>query len=405
MALDSFSIPGSDRNAAVRPQRAGTVAGRSRSKNLLQEALAAAGIRIDGRDPWDIHVHDERFYDRVLIHGSLGLGESYTEGWWDCERIDEAIRKMREAELERRLTLTSRFLVAALEIARNQILNRQTPKSAVKAAKVHYDLDLDLFRHMLGPTMVYSCAYWKDAATLDRAQENKLDLICRKLLLQPSDRVMDIGCGWGSFLKHAASRYGCNATGITVSSNQWMFAQDLCRDLPVRVLLADYRDPCLMREGRFDKIASVGMFEHVGRKNYRTLMKVADALLKEDGLFLLHTIGRGTATGATDPWLEKYIFPNGMLPSAAEIADAAEGLFVIQDWHSFGADYDRTLMAWLANFEAYAEARPGLFTQSFQRMWRYYLACCAGSFRARRGPQLWQIVLSKGGVNGYGSVR
>lgn len=404
MTLESFSISEGDRDVAARPRRA-PAAGRAKSKSLLQEALASAGIRIDGCDPWDIQVHNESFYDRVLVHGSLGLGESYTDGWWDCERIDEAIRKIREAELERLIKHSSRFLLSLLDAAKNQIFNRQSPKRAVRVAKAHYDLDLDLFRNMLGPTMVYSCAYWKDAATLDRAQENKLDLICRKLHLCPSDRVLDIGCGWGAFLKQAALGYGCSATGITISANQSAFAKDFCKDLPVNVLVSDYRDPCLLRAGRFDKIVSVGMFEHVGRKNYRTFMKIVDSLLKEDGLFLLHTIGRCTPTGATDPWVEKYIFPNGMLPSAAEIASAAEGLFVIQDWHSFGADYDRTLMAWLANFEAYAQAHPGLLTRSFQRMWRYYLSCGAGSFRARRGPQLWQIVLSRGEATGYGSVR
>jgi len=386
----------SERNVGVKTNR---------SKHLLQLMLETADIQIGGSDPWDIQVKDERFYDRVLTHGSLGFGESYVEGWWDCERIDEAIRKIREADLERHIKHNWGFALAALDTIKEQFFNRQNQKRATEVVKVHYDLGFELFRYMLGPTMVYSCAYWKDAVNLDRAQEDKLDLICKKLRIESSDRVLDIGCGWGGFLKHVAANYGCSVTGITNSYNQCAFARDFCKGLPVRVLLADYRDPCLVREGRFDKIACMGMFEHVGRKNYRTLMKFVDTLLIANGLFLLHTIGRCTGTGAPDPWLERYIFPNGMSPSAAEIARAVEGLFVIEDWHRFGTDYDRTLMAWHANFETYAEASAGILSTGFQRMWRYYLLANAGSFRARRGPQLWQIVLSKNGTNGYCSVR
>jgi cyclopropane-fatty-acyl-phospholipid synthase len=342
----------------------------------------------------------------VLADGSLGLGETYVEGWWDCKQIDQAIHRMMDAGLERHFTHNWRFGMFALKVLRARILNLQSRRKASGIAKVHYDLEVELFRHMLGPTMVYSCAYWKEAANLDRAQEDKLDLISKKLELRGRDSTLDVGCGWGGFVRHVAARFGCRATGITISANQCESAKDFCDDLPVRILLADYRSPSLRREGPFDKIASMGMFEHVGRKNYRTFMKVIDNLLTQNGLFLLQTVGRCGPTGATDPWLDKYIFPNGMLPSAAEIAKAVEGLFVIEDWHSFGADYDRTLMAWHANFEAYAEGCEAALREDFRRMWRYYLLACAGSFRARRGTQLWQIVLSKSGVKtGYRSVR
>lgn len=377
-----------------------------RSKRLLAGAFEAAGIRIDGVQPWDIQVNDERFYDRVLTNGSLGLGESYVEGWWDCQQVDEAIHMIMEAGLEQHFAHKWQLGLFALDVLRARILNLQNKERAAEIAKVHYDLGVELFRPMLGPTMVYSCAYWKEATNLDRAQEDKLDLICRKLELRSSDRILDVGSGWGGFLKYAAAHFGCCTTGITISASQSAFTRDFCRNLPARVLLSDYRAPRLVREGPFDKIACVGMFEHVGRRNYRTFMTIVENLLTENGLFLLHTVGRCRTTGATDAWMDKYIFPNGMLPSAAEIAKAVEGLFVIEDWHTFGADYDRTLMAWATNFENYAASTETTFDEDFRRMWRYYLLSCAGSFRARRGPQLWQIVLSKSGVKGgYRSVR
>jgi cyclopropane-fatty-acyl-phospholipid synthase len=171
--------------------------------------------------------------------------------------------------------------------------------------------------------------------------------------------------------------------------------------LPIEAILADYRTFNPAGDERFDRIASVGMFEHVGRKNQASFFDMAGRSLAWDGLFLLHTIGKSRRRGGTDPWMERYIFPNGELPALGEIADRAEARFVVEDLHNFGADYDRTLMAWHARFDAawprFAEANG----ERFHRMWRYYLLACAGTFRART-TQLWQVVLSPGGVaNGY----
>jgi cyclopropane-fatty-acyl-phospholipid synthase len=406
VSLGGISASEGKPQLGIAANRARPAAGHHRSQRLLEEAFKAAGIRIDGVQPWDIQVNDERFFDRVLTDGSLGLGESYVAGWWDCQQIDEAVHKIMEAGLERHFAHQWQLGLFALNVLRARVLNLRSKQRASEIAKVHYDLGVEVFRPMLGPTMVYSCAYWKDATNLDRAQEDKLDLICRKLKLHSSDRILDVGSGWGGFLKHVAARFGCSTTGITISASQWAFTTDFCRDLPVHVLLTDYRAPRLAHEGPFDKITCIGMFEHVGRRNYRTFMTIVENLLTENGLFLLQTVGRCRTAGATDTWMNKYIFPNGMLPSAAEIAKAVEGLFVIEDWHSFGADYDRTLMAWATNFENYAAGTETAFDKDFRRMWRYYLLSCAGSFRARRGPQLWQIVLSKSGIKGgYRSVR
>jgi cyclopropane-fatty-acyl-phospholipid synthase len=214
-------------------------------------------------------------------------------------------------------------------------------------------------------------------------------MICRKLKLQPGEKLLDIGCGWGSLARFAAERYGVEVTGVTVSQEQLDLARERCRGLPVNFILQDYRD----LEGRFDKIASVGMFEHVGPKNYETYFSKAEHLLAPDGIFLLHTIGVAHTTRGTDPWIDKYIFPNGKLPSIREIAGAVEGHFIIEDWHNFGQDYDRTLMAWWHRFDqAWPKLEPR-YNQRFYRMWKYYLLCCAGFFRSRQG-QLWQIVLT-----------
>jgi cyclopropane-fatty-acyl-phospholipid synthase len=163
--------------------------------------------------------------------------------------------------------------------------------------------------------------------------------------------------------------------------------------------LSDYRQFNSRGEQRFDRVASVGMFEHVGHKNYRPYFEMARRSLADDGLFLLHTIGKNTSGRAVDPWIEKYIFPNGVLPSAKELASAIEGKFVLEDWHSFGADYDRTLMAWFAQFNAAWPRLQSLYDERFYRMWRYYLLSCAGCFRAR-DTQLWQLVLSASGLKG-----
>lgn len=241
----------------------------------------------------------------------------------------------------------------------------------------------------------------ENSQTLDEAQEAKLDLICRKLGVKPGEKILDIGCGWSSFGKFTAEKYGAGVVGITVSREQVEFGQKLCGGLPVEVRLQDYREV----DEKFDHIVSVGMIEHVGYKNYRAYMEIAHRCLKDDGLFLLHTIGGNKSVHSVDRWMNKYIFPNGMLPSIKQLGDAIEGLFVMEDWHNFSADYDKTLMAWYGNIEKNWEKLKANYDERFHRMWRYYLLSCAAAFRARNN-QLWQIVLSKRGViGGYKSIR
>ncbi|MBU4141897.1 cyclopropane fatty acyl phospholipid synthase, partial [Patescibacteria group bacterium] len=265
----------------------------------------------------------------------------------------------------------------------------------------HYDLGNALYQNMLDERMIYSCGYWKNAKTLNEAQEAKLDLVCRKIGLKEGMKVLDIGCGWGGFAKYAAEKYKARVVGVTVSKEQADLARRVCEGLPVEIRLQDYRDI----SGKFDGIVSIGMFEHVGYKNYQTYMKVARDCLKDNGLFLLHTIGRNVARAATDPWINKYIFPDSVIPSTEKIISAAKGLFVLEDWHNFGVDYDKTLMAWHRNFKNNWDKIKHIYDQRFYRMWSYYLLACAASFRVRKN-QVWQIVFSKNGVaGGYASVR
>jgi cyclopropane-fatty-acyl-phospholipid synthase len=253
---------------------------------------------------------------------------------------------------------------------------------------------------MLDRRMAYSCGYWKDAADLDVAQEAKLDLICRKLGFRPGMRVLDIGCGWGSFAIFAAQRYRVTVMGITVSREQQHLAMERGSGLPVVFRLQDYRE---LRES-FDAIVSIGMFEHVGVKNYRTYFETIRRCLRDDGMFLLHTIG-SHASAAGDRWIGRYIFPRSHVPSADDVTRGLGRAFVVEDWHNFGADYDRTLLAWERNFVAHWDELRSSYDARFYRLWRYYLLSCAGSFRARRN-QLWQIVLSRNGIpGGYRSVR
>jgi cyclopropane-fatty-acyl-phospholipid synthase len=379
------------------------------AKEFVTTALRGADVTVGGSRPQDIVVHDDRFYHRILRYGALGLGESYMDGWWDARALDVFMHRVLDAHLEKAV---ERNLASAVAVATAWLFNLQSSARAFIVGEAHYDLGNDLYRAMLDKRMVYTCGYWSGtprATTLDAAQEAKLDLICRKVGLKAGDRVLDIGCGWGSFAKFAAERYGASVVGITVSKEQAVLARELCAGLPVEIRVQDYREV----HETFDHIISIGMFEHVGVKNYRDYFDMAHRCLKDGGIFLLHTIGDNVSSVTSDPWINKYIFPGGMLPSIAQIGKSIEGLFVMEDWHNFGPDYDKTLMAWFENFDRAWLAPngvegPGLkgrYGDRFYRMWKYYLLACAGSFRARH-IQLWQIVLTKGGIpGGYTSVR
>ena len=367
-------------------------------QQAVQVLLASADISIDGTRPWDIHVHRPEFYRRLLSGGSLALGESYMDGWWDCEALDQFVCRIMGERLDKEAKTSHQLLWAVIKA---KTLNAQRKSRAYEVGKRHYDIGNDLFRIMLDPWLNYSCGYWAHAGSLDEAQIAKMDLVCRKLGLKPGMRILDIGCGWGGFAKYAATHYGVKVVGITISKEQVAFAENFCSGLPVEIRFQDYRT--LNEE--FDGIVSIGMFEHVGFKNYLTYMQTVHRCLASEGLFLLHTIGGNTSTTETDAWIDKYIFPNSMLPSLKQISTAVESLFVIEDWHGFGQDYDPTLMAWYRNFTGRWDEIKSAYDKRFFRMWSYYLLSCAGAFRSRRN-QLWQMVFSKKGIKGgYQTVR
>lgn len=357
----------------------------------VQALLQEADVALDGNRPQDIVILDRRFHARVLAEGSLGLGESYMDGWWEARSLDVFLTHLLRARLDERI----HGMGEVWDALKARLVNLQVGQGSYEVGRRHYDLGNDLYRAMLGRRLVYSCGYWRDASTLDGAQEAKLELICQKLGLRPGMRVLDIGCGWGEALKYAAERYGVEGVGVTISREQADFARKLCAGLPVEIRLQDYRG----LDEPFDAIFSVGMFEHVGVKNYRDYFKLVRRCLDDSGLFLLHSIGTNISRARTDRWIARYIFPNSMLPSAAQITTAMEGLFVLEDWHNFGTDYDRTLQAWRTNVEAAWERLDARYDERFRRMWRFYLAASMATFRTRHS-QLWQLVLSPRGVPG-----
>lgn len=363
----------------------------NRTHQFVADLLAKADIRIGGSRPWDIRFNAHGVIEAAMAHGNLGLGEAYMDGAWEVDEVDQFFCKLLSAKLPDQIK-PSKILP---HIIRAKYLNLQTKSRAWEVGEAHYDLGNKFYGAMLDSRMTYTCGYWKDADNLEDAQIAKLDLICRKLGLQPGMRLLDIGCGWGSLMAYAAENYGVEAVGVTISKEQADWAADKYPHLSLDFRFMDYRDI----DEKFDRIASVGMFEHVGPKNYRTYMEVAHRCLNPGGLFLLHTIGKNLRNSYPDPWIDKYIFPNGELPSIGQIGDAVDDLFVVEDLHNFGADYDKTLMAWHENFEKAWPRFQGELSERFYRMWRYYLLSCAGAFRAR-DIQLWQWVLAKDGVEG-----
>ncbi|HOX86905.1 MAG TPA: cyclopropane fatty acyl phospholipid synthase [bacterium] len=352
-------------------------------ETLLQET----GVKINGTDPWDLQVHDERFFQRVFREGEMGLGESYMDGWWDAEAVDQMIDRVLSHQVQKRIRKDGRVWWLAIK---SRLFNRQNRHRAFIIGQKHYDRGNDLYVAMLDKRLNYTCAYWHNADDLDSAQEAKLDLVCRKIGLEPGMTVLDLGCGWGAFAKFAAEKYGARVLGVTVSKEQVELGTQMCKGLPVELRLLDYRQV----DGQFDRVISIGIMEHVGYKNYRTYFRQVDRCLKPGGLAFVHTIGTDVSTVTTSNWIEKYIFPNGQLPSLRQLTTAMEGLFVVEDLHNIGPHYDPTLMAWYQNFlQAWPKLRRR-YDERFFRMWSYYLLSSAGGFRSRYA-QVWQIVLTR----------
>jgi len=361
----------------------------SGAEAIVRELFELAGIAIGGTARGDIHVRDPRFYERVLRDASIGFGEAYMDEWWETDALDVTIDKIMRADLKRKITGSWRMRALTVKAL---LLNLQAKARASASIEAHYDIGNDLYTRMLDERMVYTCAYWKNATTLTEAQEHKLDLVCKKLGLEPGMRVLDLGCGWGGLASWAAEKYGCTVLGVTLSKDQVSLGNELWKHLPVELRLCDYRDVT----GTFDRVVSIGMMEHVGPKNHRDMMRTIDRCLAPEGVALVHTIANNRSLRHGTPFIEKYIFPNAVAPSLAQIGRAMEGLFVIEDLHNIGPDYDPTLMAWWDNFDrAYADLAHR-YDRRFYLMWKFYLLAAAGALRSRDG-QLFQVVMTKPG--------
>lgn len=370
------------------------------SRKIITDTLGKAGIKINGSNPWDIRVNDDRFFSRVL-RGSLGFGESYMDGDWDVDELDALFRRVLRMKLTRSPLV---FMNRVRNDLRARLTNLQTRSGSRAIAEAHYDLDHELYQEFLGPYNQYTCCFFNQAATLEEAEIEKLEMLCNKLDLQPNDRVLDIGCGWGGFSKYAAETRGCKVTGVSISTEQIAYARQYTAGLPVKIIEADYRDlPDMFGGQHFDKVLICGMLEHVGYKNYRTIFSIIHHILKDEGRFLLHTIGNSKSTAVVDPWIEKYIFRNSMAPSMEQLATAFEGLLVVQDWENYGLYYAPTLAAWQANFESNWETISAIesekpFDDRFRRMFNYYFLSCKAAFETEN-LFLWHVVLNKHGLS------
>lgn len=374
------------------------------SKRFVSALTGEAGITINGSNPWDMKIRDERFFDRLVQCGSLGLGETYMDGWWDSEDLEETMARILTANLPLKIIRSPKLLLAtAIRLTAGFFGSAGRKSKAFEVGKQHYDVGNDLYKKMLDRRMIYSCAYWKTAKTLEGAQEDKLDLICKKLKLKKGMKLLDIGCGWGGLLEFAAKKYGVTGVGVTVSKEQALIAEEKTKHLPVEIKVIDYRD--YVAKDAFDRIVSVGMFEHVGYRHYSVFMKKVFSLLKKDGIFLLHTFGSNRTATRSDAWFERYIFPNSMAPGLSHVEYAARKFFVLEDFENFGPYYTPTLQAWFKNFNNAWPELKNTYNEKFYRMWKYYLLSLAAAFRTRT-LHIWQFVFRKHGIgNVYESVR
>lgn len=360
--------------------------GRFDAKTRVQSALAIADIQVNGTRPWDLIVRDPRFYERLLRTRSIGLGDSYMDSWWECADLEGCLWRILQSQVKNRRLA---WWKSTIDRAASFFVNAQNRRGAKKVAEEHYDLGNELYQRMLDRRMVYSDGRWNAAKTLDQAQEKKLRAVCEAIALQPGMRLLDIGCGWGGLAKFAAEEYGASVVGVTISERQVELARDRCAGLPVSILLLDYRDI----RGKFDRIVSLGMIEHVGKRNYRRYFEVARRAVRSNGLFYLSTVGSCGPVHCDDPWMLKHIFPNSHIPSWKEIENGMRGIFFAKNRENWSEDYRQTVLAWLGNFQRSWQEIRAQYDERFGRMWKYYLCAAAAGLRAGTS-ECWEVVLS-----------
>jgi cyclopropane-fatty-acyl-phospholipid synthase len=356
----------------------------------VRRALAAADIEIDGHRPWDIRVNDPAFYLRMMPNPAFQIGQTYMDGMWDCDAIDEMVFKLIASRV---YAQHEKGGVFHLRNALARVRNMQSRARAGEVALAHYDLDLDLYRGMLDETLTYTCAYWDaPGATLADAQRAKLRLICDKLELKPGQTLLDIGCGFGGLAAFAAEHYGVKTLGVTNSQQHCTVARTLYPHL--ELALMDYRElPALGR--RFDAVASVEMIEAVGPKNFTTYFDVVSQCLAPRGAFLLQSFISPASRFVCNEWFDRYIFPNGVVPSFPQLHAASAMTFgAPTDVHELGLHYPSTLLAWDRNLRATWPRLRSRNDERFRRMWHFYLTSLAGVFRAE-DLRLCQVLYRK----------
>ena len=349
-----------------------------------------------------IAVHDERFFERALLAGDVGVGESYMDGHWSTPDlvavVRVAVRNLDQVDGSNRIFTLLRRLADLLEHRER----RNTQTGSRRNIAYHYDLGNDFYRLFLDRSLAYSCAYYENADdTLEQAQIRKFDRVCRKLQLEPQDHVLEIGTGWGGFAAYAAETYGCRVTTTTISQQQHNCAREVFSRSRagerIQLLLEDYRN----LRGEYDKIVSIEMFEAVGFEHYDDYFRACDRLLKPNGSMLLQTItileAKFQQYRKQSDWIKKHIFPGAELASVIEIQRSLARTTRMQLFHmeDIGKHYALTLHEWRRRFlEHLSEVRQLEFDDRFVRMWDYYLAYCEGGFRERYISDV-QLVLAK----------
>jgi len=342
----------------------------------LDSILSRAGVSINGNQPWDITVIDNRFYGHVLANGSLGLGESYMRQYWSTQDLEELFYRLVSSGMEE---VGNRIPGRIISRIFSRGLNRQTTHKSKKNAEHHYNLGNSLFFNFLGKYKNYSCGYYKEAETLDEAQLAKLHRLCELLELKKGDRLLDVGGGWGEFAKFAADNYGCHVTSINIAEEQIKHARQYCRDANVDIVKCDYRN----MTGSFNKIAVIAMFTHVGHKNYRQFMETMSRILEPGGKMIMETVGGHRSKTRCEPWTDKYIFPGGLIPSLDQIDQSIKGLFLRDSLEEFGDDYVLTLREWHSNFKRAWPKLSEEYSNSMRLMFEYFFLSVAGDFRAK----------------------
>lgn len=359
------------------------------SQYLMGKAfLEQADIQVEGSRPWDIKICHPGFFKCIMQQGLLGLGESYMDGWWECERLDIFVYKFLSGQLDEALPT---HLHDILKFFSAKLLSIRSDENNSKRGHNDYEIGDDIFAIMLDSYMQYSCGCWRQATCLNEAQTAKLDMMCEKLQLTPGMRVLDIGCGWGGTAEYMARHYDVYVEGITDSTEQQKIAQARCEGLNVTIMLGDFRDPL---DDQFDRIIALGTLQNIGLKSYKTFFEWVASCLRPDGFFLLQSIGSGQLVNHIGPWINKYIFPGGCLPSGEQIIHSTQPYLHIEDWINLGEDYDKTFMAWEKRINtAWPELRHH-YSPKFKRMLDYYLCSCAGFLRARK-LNMWEVVFSR----------